>query len=245
MSTPNNANAYYKRIRDKKELKKKQKIVKMEKIAKTEKPVKPALPVSLPEIDRPNKKMRKSNSKENLLNHVDDDVNAYLDAQEAKMMEYYENQEHQDQVLDQMYSKAREYSKMSEIFWMLDNEYAKFKMNNVDLSIPLLDTRMTLTEYEAYLSKEKDYWELWKSHGLSRKQYDDHNTYEKNCKTLMTLAPENPEYEILQNKIRAFEDEMDAHEKAEDAKMTEWFLNFEANNPQLMERILQSCATDI
>jgi hypothetical protein len=247
MSTFNNANAaYYKRIRDKKELKKKQKIVKTEKIAKTEKPVKLDLPGSLPESDRPNKKMRKSNSKENLLNHVDDDVNAYLDAQEAKMMEYYENQEHLDQVLDrQVCSNTREYSKMSEIFWMLDHEYAKFQMNNVELSSPPLDPRMTLSEYEAYLSKEKDYWELWKSHGLSRKQYDDHNAYEKNCKTLMTLAPEDPEYEILQNKIRVFEDEMDAHEKAEDAKMTEWFLNFEANNPQLMERILQSCATDI
>jgi hypothetical protein len=223
--------------RRKKDLKKKQRIVKTEK---------PALPVSLPENrdavtdKQPNKKMRKSNSKENLLNHVDDHDNAYLDAQEAKMMEYYENLEHMD-----LSVKTREHSKMSDIFWMLDNEYEKFQMTNMELSSPPLDTRMTLSEYEAYLLKEKDYWELWKSHGLSRKQYEDHNAYEKNRKTLMTLAPEDPEYDILQNKIRAFEDEMDAHEKAEDAKMTEWFLNFEANNPQLMERILKSCETDI
>jgi hypothetical protein len=222
--------------RHKKDLKKKQRIVKTEKLA---------LPVSLPEDattdKQPNKKMRKSNSKENLFNHVDDDVNAYLDAQEAKMMEYYENLEH----LDQGYSNTREYSKMSDIFWMLDNEYEKFQMTNMELSSPPLDTRMTLSEYEAYLLREKNAWNLWKSHGLSRKQYDDHDAYENNCKTLMSLAQEDPEYEILQNKIRAFEDEIDAREKEEDAKMTEWFLNFEANNPQLMERILQSCVTDI
>ena len=215
------------------------------------KPVHEDLPVSLPENNahgQPNKKMRKSNSKENLFNHVDDDVNAYLDAQEAKRTERCENQEDTDRV----------YSKISDIFWMQD-EYVRFQMNNEELSaldssnvkvyeklsIPELDARMTLSEYEAYLLKEKDCWNLWKSHGLTRKQYDDHETYVKNCKTLRNLMKEDPEYDVLLNKIQAFEDEIDARANEEETKMNEWFLNFEANNPQLMARILQSSAADI
>ena len=237
---PNNNTTNYRRIRgEKKCLKKKQRIERTEK---------PALPVSLPENgERPKKKMRKSNSKENLFNHVDDDVNALLDAQEAKRTEYCENQEDLDQV----------YSKISVIFQ--DHEYVKFQVNNEALnaldgsnvkvyerlSCPEVDTRMTLSEYEAYLSKEESYWNLWKSHGLSRKQYEDHQTYEQNCETLVNLTTDDPEYEVLQNKIRAFEDEMDARIKEEEAKMNEWLFNFTTNHSQLMDRILQSGGADI
>ena len=212
-------------------------------LAKTEKPAIVAdLPVSLPE----KKKMR---TKENLFNHVDDDVNAYLDAQEAKRSEYCENQEDLDQV----------YSKISDIFWMQDQEYVRFQMNNEEfsaldgsnvkvyerLSCPEVDNRMTLSEYEAYLLKEESYWNLWKSHGLSRKQYEDHDAYEKNCKTLTNLTMDDPEYEVLLSRIRAFEDEMDARAREEETNMNEWFLNFETNNPELMARILQSGGADI
>jgi len=165
---------------------------------------KPAPDASFPE----KKKMRKSNSKENLFNHVDDDINAYLDAQEAKNCE-------------------------------------KFEDTYETLSYPALDTRMTLSEYEEYLLREKNSWNLWKSHGLSRKQYDDHDAYENNCKTLRNLTRDDPEYEVLLSRIHAFEDEMDARAKEEETKLNEWFLSFEANNPELMARILQSSGANI
>jgi hypothetical protein len=189
----------------------------------------------------PNKKMR---TKENLFNHVYDDTNALLDAQEEKRSEYFENQEELDQV----------YSKMSTTSWIQDHEYVKFQMNQEEfialdssnvkvyerLSSPALDTIMTLPEYEAHLSKEESYWNLWKSHGLSRKQYEDHETYEQNCNALRNLTMDDPSYEVLLKKIQAFEDEMDARANEEEVKMNEWFLNFEINNPELMARILQS-----
>lgn len=234
----NNNTAIYRRIRgDKKSLKKKQRIARPER----PRPVRTDLPVSPPEtrnIEGPKKKMR---TKENLFNHVDDDINALLDAQEAKRSEYSENQEYMYQV----------YSKISVIFQ--DHEYVKFQVNNEALnaldgsnvkvyerlSCPELDTRMTLPEYEAHLLKEESYWNLWKSHGLSRKQYEDHQTYEQNCETLMNLATDDPEYEVLRIKIQAFEDEMDARVKEEEAKMNEWFLDFERNNSVFMSRILE------
>jgi hypothetical protein len=232
----NNNTTIYRRVREeKKSLKKKQRN------ARPERTVKPALPASPPEnsnIERPKKKMR---TKENLFNHVDDDTNALLDAQEAKRSEDCENQEYMDQV----------YSKISVISWVKDHEYVKFQVNNEalnaldesnvkvyeKLSCPEADNRMTLTEYEAYLSKEESYWNLWKSHGLSRKQYEDHQTYEQNCETLMNLTTDDPEYEVLRIKIQAFEDEMDARVKEEEAKMNEWFLNF--NNSVFMQRLLK------
>ena len=78
MSNKNMSNNNNFCIREKKSLKKKQRTAtRLARLAKTEKPAIVAdLPVSLPE----KKKMR---TKENLFNHVDDDVNAYLDAQEA------------------------------------------------------------------------------------------------------------------------------------------------------------------
>lgn len=240
MQTANN-NSY----REKKSLKKKQRTANMSRTAKTGKP---ALPVSLPEVDKrpPNKKMR---TKENLFNHVDDDDNAYLDAQEEKRNEYCENQEDLDQV----------YSKMSATSWIQDHEYVKFQMNQEEfialdssnvkvyerLSSPELDPIMTLAEYEAHLLKEESYWNLWKSHGLSRKQYEDHDEYEKNCNALRNLTMDDPAYEVLLNKIKSFEDEMDSLANEEETKMNEWFLNFEANNPELMARILQSSGADI
>ena len=232
-------------IREKKCLKKKQKITRPAAAVAAV-----ALTVqveSLPENNahgQPNKKMR---TKENLFSHVDDDVNAYLDAQEAKRNERSENQEDLDQV----------YSKIS-TFWTQD-EYVRFQMNNEEFtaldssnvkvyersSCPPLDTRMTLSEYEEYLLREKNAWNLWKSHGLSRKQYDDHYAYVNNCKTLRNLTSDDPEYEVLLNKIQAFEDEIDARATEEETKMNEWFLNFEANNPDLMARILRSSEADI
>lgn len=158
---------------------------------------------------KPNKKMRKSNSKENLFNHLEDDKNAYLDAQE-------------------------EINTTSE------------ECNNT--CVELDDTRMTITlaEYEMRVLKDEYYWNLWKNHGLNRKQFEDQKKYEKNCDALRvyrencTMDNLNPEYEMdLLCKIRAFEDEIDARVKEEEEKMNDWLLTFAENNSKLMKRIIQ------
>jgi hypothetical protein len=87
---------------------------------------------------------------------------------------------------------------------------------------------MTLTEYNA--------WKLWESHGLSRKQFEDHETYEQNCEALRNYRiycsgkeyntdNTDQEYETnLLKKIKEFEDDMDARMKEEEARMDEWIL---------------------
>ena len=199
----------------------------------------PASPIKNTANKRPNK-MRKPNSKENLLDHLEDDLDAYGDAREEKGAEFYDIQE------DLFYAE------MLETRWLQDYEDVKSHMNNefntfnaLNYSyeaIPQEDIFMTLSEYEEFLLQEKRCWILWKSHGLSRKQFEDNREYEKNrralCDYRMKFVKEDPEYEMdLLQKIQAFEDEIDACAKAEEAKMAEWFANFEENNPKFMERI--------
>jgi hypothetical protein len=195
----------------------------------------PASPIKNATSNRPNK-MRKPNSKENLLDHLEDHLGAYYDAHEEKGAEFYDIQE------DLFYAE------MSETRWLQDYGFGAF--NAFDYSYEATPQFMTISEYEAFLLQEKKCWILWKSHGLSRKQFEDNREYEKNRKALcdyrMNSVKVDPEYEMdLLQKIQAFEDKIDAWAREEEAKMAEWFANFEENNPDFMERIQRTNANHL
>lgn len=98
------------------------------------------------------------------------------------------------------------------------------------------DTCLPLSEYEIECEQERQRWAFCKSHGMTRKMFDDTLDYEKNVKALEDeIDPENREE--LTFKIWTYEQNLDKWVADETSKMDDWFNNFEENNPDFVEKI--------
>ena len=98
------------------------------------------------------------------------------------------------------------------------------------------DTRLTLSEYEIECEQERQRWAFCKSHGMTRKMFDETLDYEKNVKALEDeIDPENREE--LTFKIWTYEQNLDKWVMDETSKMDDWFDNFAENNPDFVEKI--------
>ena len=98
------------------------------------------------------------------------------------------------------------------------------------------DTRLTLEEYVFKREQERQRWAFCKSHGMTRKMFDETLDYEKNVKALEDeLDPENREELIF--KIWTYEQNLDKWVMDETSKMDDWFNNFAENNPDFVQKI--------
>lgn len=98
------------------------------------------------------------------------------------------------------------------------------------------DTHLTLEEYVFKREQERQRWAFCKSHGMTRKMFDDTLDYEKNVKALEDeIDPENREE--LTFKIWTYEQNLDKWVADETSKMDDWFNNFAENNPDFVQKI--------
>ena len=98
------------------------------------------------------------------------------------------------------------------------------------------DTGLTLSEYENECEQQHERWAFCKSHGMTRKMFDDTLDYEKNVKALEDeIDPEN--IEELTFKIWTYEQNLDKWVADETSKMENWFNNFAKNNPDFVQKI--------
>ena len=98
------------------------------------------------------------------------------------------------------------------------------------------DTYLTLEEYVFKREQERQRWAFCKSHGMTRKMFDDTLDYEKNVKALEDeIDPENREE--LTFKIWTYEQNLDKWVADETSKMDDWFNNFAENNPDFVQKI--------
>jgi hypothetical protein len=193
-------------------------------------------------LQQPKKSLGKVRSNENLLACLEDieraEEDAFLDILEIEahnmLSEYFKD------VADQQYQGyLREKEELncndnlSEMERIQKQDYCEWYEKKMRTK---KDTHLTLEEYVFKREQERERWAFCKSHGMTRKMFDDTLDYEKNVKALEDeIDPEN--IEELTFKIWTYEQNLDKWVQDETSKMDDWFNNFAENNPDFVQKI--------
>lgn len=195
-------------------------------------------------LHQPKKLLGKVRSNENLLACLEDiecaEQDAYWDTHDIAWHNEVSNEAYLKDVEEELYYEylrqkeeldCNDFLSRNQIIQKKD--YCEWYENKMD---PTKDKRLTLEEYVFKREQERQRWAFCKSHGMTRKMFDDTLDYEKNVKALEDeIDPEN--IEELTFKIWTYEQNLNKWVMDETSKMDDWFNNFAENNPDFVQKI--------